>query len=211
MNTEQFIQTLSADSQMEQRVDRSLVIALVVSGLITGGLFLALFGIRPDIGTAITRPDVLLKQVFPWVVALAGLRIVVRLSRPGAKAGAWIWPLLAVPVAILLAIGQEMMLISPELWARTAMGHSAMICLSTIPLLALPIAAVCFWVLRDGAATRPALCGAFAGLMSGGAAAAMYAFFCTDDSPMFFGIWYVAGIGIVTLAGAVAGKKFLKW
>ncbi len=211
MNTEQFIQTLSADSRMERRVDRTLSVALILSGLVTGGLFLAVFGIRPDIATAITGSDVLLKQIFPWVVALVGLGIVLRLSRPGASPGNWIWALLAVPAVILLAVGYEMTLVSPELWARTAMGHSATICLTTIPLLALPIAAAGFWVLRDGAPTKPALCGAAAGLMAGGLAAAMYAFFCTDDSPMFFGIWYVAGIGIVTLAGAVAGRKLLKW
>ncbi|MEZ5869652.1 MAG: NrsF family protein [Defluviimonas denitrificans] len=59
--------------------------------------------------------------------------------------------------------------------------------------------------LKDGAPTRPALCGALAGLAAAGFATALYSTFCNEDRRLFYAVWYSLGIGIVTAAGAVAG------
>jgi hypothetical protein len=64
--------------------------------------------------------------------------------------------------------------------------------------------------LRQGAATRPALSGAAAGLMSGGLAATVYAAHCTDDSPLFVATWYSIGIAGLTVVGAAAGSRVLR-
>ena len=56
--------------------------------------------------------------------------------------------------------------------------------------------------LRHGAATRPALAGAAAGLMSAALAAVLYAAHCFDDSPLFVITWYSLAIGAVTALGA---------
>jgi hypothetical protein len=96
-------------------------------------------------------------------------------------------------------------------WATRLVGSNAIICLTTIPTLAIaPLAAV-LMVLRAGAPASPALAGAAAGLLAATAGAALYAFHCFDDSPLFVVTWYVlAAIPVVAL-GAVAGHRLLRW
>jgi hypothetical protein len=84
-------------------------------------------------------------------------------------------------------------------------------CLTMIPLVGLPILGASILALRRGASTDPGRSGAVAGLLSGAVAAALYAFYCTEDSPMFWALWYSAGIALVTFAGALAGRRFLRW
>ena len=78
------------------------------------------------------------------------------------------------------------------------MGRSNGQCLVFISLMSLPLLAATLAALRRGASTRPVLSGALAGLLSGGAAAAVYALRCTEDSPLFYGLWYVLAILGVT-------------
>ena len=75
----------------------------------------------------------------------------------------------------------------------------------------MPLLAGTLWALRRGASTRPALAGAVAGLLSGGAAAAIYAVHCTEDSPLFYAVWYSLAILAVTGLGAALGSRVLRW
>lgn len=90
-------------------------------------------------------------------------------------------------------------------------GKSLAVCLTVIPLMSLPILAGSLLVLRQSAPIHPGLCGAVAGLMSAGAAATAYAFFCTDDNPLFYGTWYGTGILGIAVLGYLLGRRFLRW
>jgi hypothetical protein len=59
------------------------------------------------------------------------------------------------------------------------------------------------------AAHQPGLTGA-AGVAAG-LAAALYALQCTDDSPLFVATWYPLAILIVSLLGAAAAQRLLRW
>ena len=48
-------------------------------------------------------------------------------------------------------------------------------------------------------------------LAAAGFATALYSTFCTEDTALFYAVWYAVGIGFVALAGAFAGKRFLSW
>ncbi|MEX2741320.1 NrsF family protein [Rhizobium mongolense] len=65
--------------------------------------------------------------------------------------------------------------------------------------------------MKNGAAERPSLAGAAAGLAAGGIAAALYAWHCTDDSPLFLAVWYTTAIAAVTATGALIGSRYLTW
>jgi hypothetical protein len=78
-------------------------------------------------------------------------------------------------------------------------------------LIAAPVLIAALAALRRGAPTRPTLAGAVAGLAAGGLGATLYAAHCTDDSPLFVMAWYVPAIAIVTIAGALAGARLLRW
>jgi hypothetical protein len=80
---------------------------------------------------------------------------------------------------------------------------------SAIPLISLPLLAAALIGLRHGAPTRPAVTGAIAGLLSSGLAATLYAAHCTDDSPLFVATWYTLATALVTVAGALAGRRVL--
>jgi hypothetical protein len=77
--------------------------------------------------------------------------------------------------------------------------------LSIAPLLAL------LYSIRQGAPESPGLAGAVAGLSAGGIAAAIYAWHCPDDSPLFVATWYTIAIVMVTVIGFLLGRRLLRW
>jgi len=90
-------------------------------------------------------------------------------------------------------------------------GSNSRICMTVIPLLAVPVLVASLIGLRHGAPARPAVAGAIAGLLSAGVAATLYASHCTDDSPLFVATWYPIAIALVTAVGAVAGSRVLRF
>jgi hypothetical protein len=71
--------------------------------------------------------------------------------------------------------------------------------------------AILIAVLRGGATTAPVRTGALAGLLAGAIGAVFYAAHCPDDSPFFVACWYTIAIGAVTILGALAGGRLLRW
>jgi hypothetical protein len=211
MKTDDLIRAMAADTTSSRPVGAVLPLALVLAAAFSGFLYLTQMGVRPDLGSALMRAEVLVKQGFPWLLALGGLGAVLRLSRPGDRVGRWGWVLLAVPALLLAAVAGEALTLPRELWGPAARGRSTSICLTAIPLMSLPVLCASLWALRRGASTRPALTGAVAGLMSAGAATALYAFWCTDDSPFFYAVRYSAAILIVTAVATAAGARLLRW
>ena len=90
-------------------------------------------------------------------------------------------------------------------------GKTMTTCLVTIPLLSVLPVATLLYVLHQGATTAPMRAGFVAGLAGSGFAAAIYALHCTEDSPLFFMLWYSLAIGIVAGCGAILGLRFLRW
>jgi hypothetical protein len=90
-------------------------------------------------------------------------------------------------------------------------GSNSRICMTVIPLLAVPVLVASLIGLRHGAPARPAVAGAIAGLLSAGVAATLYASHCTDDSPLFVATWYPIAIALVTAVGALAGSRVLRF
>jgi hypothetical protein len=91
------------------------------------------------------------------------------------------------------------------------MGHNAMVCMSSIPVIAAVPLGLMLYAIRQGAPARPARAGAIAGLIAGGIAAFFYAAHCFDDSPLFVATWYTIAIGVVTTVGALVGGRVLRW
>jgi len=212
MNTDHLIHSLAADNDMHERpVGNTLLVALLLGGPVAVALFLAALGMRPDVMTAMGNPFFDLK--FAVTIALTGAAVAIslHLSRPEASLGRWGW-LLAIPLGLLgVGVMGDMMMPQRTSWPDRLIGSNSRICLTAIPLLSLPILAAALTALRHGAPSRPALAGAFAGLLSAGLAATLYASHCTDDSPLFVATWYTLAIGLVTVIGAFAGSRVLKF
>lgn len=213
MRTEDLIAELSARpiGLRPASVARGVVMGLGLGLAIAAALFLTAYGPRPDLAKALSQPAVAAKSLLPLLLGLLALPLVLVAARPGAGASLVMRAIWLVPLAAVLIFGWTFSLTPPGARMAAFIGHSIRICLPSIMLLSLPIAAPLFRALRRGAPTRPALCGALVGLASGGFAAALYSTFCTEDSALFYAVWYSVGIGLVTLAGAFAGKRFLRW
>lgn len=213
METDQLIRTLAADNAHRARpVGFMLALALLLAAPVSVAIFLTELGVRPDVMTAMRNPFFDLKFAVTLALAISAIAISLHLSRPEASLRGWAW-LLLIPVGLLIAgIGGEMMMMPnrPPMMTRT-MGSNAWTCLTSIPLMALPLLAAALVGLRHGAPTRPAIAGALAGLLSAGLAATLYASHCTDDSPLFVATWYSIATALVTAIGALAGPRVLQF
>lgn len=173
------------------------------------GLFLTLAGLRADLLPALADPQVLAKLVLPLVLAPLALMLALRSARPGAGL-----PLGLLALPALAALGlflTRLVQTPPGLVLPGIMGHSAAACLASITALSAPALLLGLILFRRGAALRPALTGGLVGLSASAAATAGYALHCTEDSPLFFTLWYGLAIAICTAAGAAAGRRLLRW
>lgn len=178
-------------------------VALVV------GLFLWLAGPRADLAHALGRPEVLLKLVLPLALAFSALLLALRSARPDARVP--LWPL-AVPAMAAFGLFVSRLVQTPAgLVGAEIMGGSALACLLSIGLLAAPATILGLALFRRGATLQPGLTGGLVGLAAAGGAAAGYALYCTEDSPLFFTTWYGMAILTVAAAGALLGRRMLRW
>ena len=167
-------------------------------------------GVRADIKPALATWRFDLKVGLVLLAMLLAFGLCIALSRPvtSGHPGRRLLPLLALAV---LAIAIELVALPSAAWANRLVGSNALICLVAIPTLAIaPLAAV-LMVLRAGAPASPALAGAAAGFLAATAGAALYAFHCFDDSPLFVVTWYTLAAVLVVAVGAAAGHRLLRW
>src|SRR5437016_1901668 len=199
MKTDDLIRTLAADNDWRATpIGTALLVALVAAAPLSLAIFLMALGVRPDFTSATHNPFFDLKFAVTLSLAISAILLVLPLSRPGTAPGGRAW-LLLVPVALLVAgIAFDMSMPASRGWSDRLVGTNSRICLSAIPAMSLPLLVAALVGLRQGAATRPALSGAVAGLMSGGLADTVYAAHCTDDSPLFVATWYSIGIAGIT-------------
>lgn len=213
MDTNDLIRTIAADNETHERsVGHLLLAALVLAVPVSTALFLANLGVRPDVMTAMRNPMFDLKFLVTIALAAGAIAISLHLSRPEVSLGRWAW-LLAIPVGLLGIgmVGEMMMMPNRAPMSVRMIGSNSKLCVVAIPLLSLPLLAAALFALRRGAPSRPAVTGAFAGLLSAGLAATLYAAHCTDDSPLFVAAWYSIAAAIVAAIGAVAGSRVLKF
>lgn len=209
MRTDDLIDLLATDAPSSAPLGRRLRAALGVGAIASIVLLLATIGVRADLAAALGTSRVLFKLVFTLVFAAAAIGLVFRVGVPAASPRT---ALLAAPAA-LLAAGAiiELSLTPADTWATRLVGDHAAFCLVFIPLLALAPLALLLWALRDGAPANPGGAGAAAGLAAGSLAAAIYAWHCPDDSPLFVATWYLIAVGIVSTLGFLVGRRVLRW
>lgn len=193
-----------------RRLPRRVASAALLGAVVTLALVFT-WGLRPDLAAAIATSRFWIKLGFGAGFAVAGLGGLLVLFRPERAAPRRLW-LAALPVVVIVAAALQEAAAAPQgelmaLW----MGRSALICpfaiaaLSLVPTAALTIAG------RRSAPTRLRLTGAVIGLASGGIAATLYALHCPESGMTFIATWYLTGIALATLIGALTGPRLLRW
>ena len=212
MRTDNLIRALTADNATRTAsVERWLSAALLPALAVSAILFALLLGPRADIALVATNFGFLFKFVFTLTLAATATVLVCRLVRPGCEAKLPLLALAAAPILLGLVAAGEFASTEPATRTMKLVGTTWTSCLTFIPLLSAPILIAALVALRHGAPTRPALTGAVAGLVAGGLGATIYAAYCIEDSAFFLATWYSLAIAIVTVAGALAGSRVLRW
>lgn len=68
-----------------------------------------------------------------------------------------------------------------------------------------------FWALRGLAPTNLTLSGACGGLLAGSMATIAYSLGCPEMQIPFWGVWYLLGMLVPTVLGALLGRSWLRW
>lgn len=175
------------------------------------GVMLALFGLRPDLLNALSMPMFWVKLALPVAIVVPALVLTIRLGRPGVPVGR-LW--LALPVPWLVLTGMALVVLAhaePQDRLGLLLGSSWTSCAVNITLVSLPSFVGVLWALRGMAPTRPAWAGACAGLAAASLGTLVYALHCPEMQAPFLAVWYLLGLSIPTLAGAVLGPRLLRW
>jgi hypothetical protein len=190
---------------------RRLAVALLFGVPLSFAILLAEYGVRRDLVQAMFWPMFWVKVLFPLCIAAAAFVMLQRLARPGVPVRrAWIG--MAVPVLVVWVLGGLSWFgATPGERMPLLMGGSWRICAASIGLMALPVFAAALLVLKGLAPTRPALAGATAGGLAGGVGAAVYALHCMELTAPFLAVWYVSGIAVPVVLGALLGPRLLRW
>ena len=197
-------------------VDPHLVAKRFATGLLLGGagafaLMLMGYGIRPDLAQAAQAPMLWVKLGFAFVIAVSSLVLTERLARPGVRPGrAWVG--VALPWAAISFMGLVVLMgAPPQERLGLVLGRTWLSCALSISLIASPVFVGLVWTLRGLAPTRLGLAGACAGLLAAAVGALVYALHCPEVEAPFLAVWYVLGLLIPTVVGALIGPKLLRW
>jgi len=165
-------------------------------------------GVRPTLARDLSAPMFWTKEAFCVALSAAGLAAVLRLARPGRALG-WVPGGVAAPLIgiWLVAAGA---LLAADAPGRTDLffGQTAGVCPFRIALLSAPVLVAIFWAMKALAPTRLRLAGGFA---AGAVGALVYCLHCPELAAPFLGTWYVLGILIPTIIGALIGPRLLRW
>ncbi|MBB3461667.1 NrsF family protein [Rhizobium sp. BK377] len=211
MKTDDLINMLAKDARVRLRFGRVFLIALVIGVVISAALLLSTIGIRKNMAEMIETPRVLFKLGITLLLALTATRLAFRIGKPGVSLRSAALTL-TLPLAVLIAgIVTELLVVPQADWASRMEGQFSAFCLFFVPTLSIAPLAAILYSIREGAPENPGTAGAVAGLAAGGIAAAIYAWHCPDDSPLFLATWYSIGILAATGAGFLLGRKILRW
>lgn len=213
MNTDDLIAELALAAGP---VDRTALPRRALGGLglglaVSSVLFALFYGPRPELAAELADPVIAAKTVLPLILGLLALPLTLAASRPAAKAAAGLRAIWLVPVAVAALVVFGYATTTPGARLAAFIGHSIPVCLPSIPLLSAPVGLLLIRALRSGAPVRPAWAGALAGLTAAGFGTAIYSLFCTENSPLFYGVWYPLGVLIAMGLGAAAGARLLRW
>ena len=212
MKTDDLIETLVEDrGSRALRPGLAAIYALVAGTLIAGIIFILILTPRPDMVSAAGTYRFWFKCVFTLALAASAFPLVLQVFRPEASPGRWLWLLALAPAMLLAAASAELLVMPSSTWLPGMIGIKPIFCFYSICALSIGPLLAFLAALKFGAPSKPGLAGALAGIVSGGIGSALFIVHCPNDSPLFLLIWYSLAVGLVTLVGYLAGRRWLTW
>lgn len=190
---------------------RRFTVALSLGGI--GSLLLMIYTLKllPDLLAALTLQNVWIKLIFTGSMAIISLIAAIRLSLPGRRTNN-VLILLLFPVLVIWGIGIfELVSTAPEQRVGLVFGQTWAVCSALIAMLSIPVFVSMLWTMRHLAPTQLRLAGATAGMCSGATGAFVYCLHCPELDVPFIGVWYLLGMLIPAVIGALIGRSVLRW
>jgi hypothetical protein len=213
METDRLVSLLAADVTPvdPHAATRRLSWALLAGAIGATLLVLIFYGPRPDLREMLVTPLFWAKVAFPVALAAGSLLVTARLSRPGAAVRV-AWAGIAVPVGVVWLAGLAVFWLAPSAQrAELLFGHTWRTCPLNIAFLSVPGFAAALWAVRGLAPTRLRLAGAAAGALASATGTVAYCLHCPEMGVPFWAVWYVIGMALPAVAGALLGPRFLRW
>jgi hypothetical protein len=213
MKTDELIAALArASGAVDPRQPvRRLLWASLAGAAVALPIMLWHLGFNPDLVADARTPMFWVKWGFVGLLLAASAILVVRVARPGQP---WRRAMLAVtaPPIALWALAVAVLVTTPASERLAAvMGSSWDSCPINIVLLSLPAFVLLFGVVRTLAPTRLRLAGAATGLLAGTLGTGVYLLHCPEYAAPFLAVWYLLGMTIPAIAGALIGPRTLRW
>ncbi len=215
MKTEELVTALSRDDPRPRAFapTAAVAVATILALVIAVTISIVWLESRADLIAALRGDDhvVLIKLAFTLGAVAAAFPIVRDLSVPGRRLG-WGAIVAAIPFVVVIIFGvRELAALPAREWSHHVDGASWLECLSHIPALAFPAFVILAITVRRLAPTNLVRTGAYIGLLSGGIGGIAYALHCEDDSLAFVAVAYTLAIAEMTVLGALAGPRILRW
>jgi len=213
VKTDEFVSLLATGTDaVDASAPTRRYVAAIAGGTVVATVLMVLWlDVRPTLARDATLPMFWVKELFCVALVAAGLFAVARHSRPGAAVGR-VGPLAGAPIlAMWLLAVVVLALAEPEDRSDLIRGVSWTECPYNIAILSAPVFAAIVWAMRGFAPTHLRWAGAAAGFAAGAIGAFAYTLHCPELDAPFLALWYVAGILIPTVVGAVAGPRLLRW
>jgi len=213
MKTDELVALLAEQAgPVDRRLpQRRFGIALLAGWAGAGALAALTFGLRPDLKVVLLQPAFAAKMGFALCMVAAATWIAARLAHPGRRIGS-AWAGLAVPVLLAWAAAAAILWLAPaEARLGLLQGQSWRSCPFNIASLSPPAFVAVFWALRGLAPTRLRAAGAAGGLLAGAIATLAYCLHCPEMAVPFWSLWYLLGMAIPAVVGALLGPRLLRW
>ena len=213
MKTNDLIAMLATDASATPTVSplRRCAKATAAGVAISLALVLTLWGLNPELNALAHTQTFWVKVVWLVLTCTFAMPVVMHLSRPGVAAGRGVWGIAAALAGMAMLALAQVATVDANTGMQLMLGGSWQICSASIAALSVPLLAALLWMLRGMAPTRPAMAGASAGLMAGAIAGLVYSLHCPETAYAFLAVWYVAGMAVMTVVGALLGSRLLRW
>jgi len=213
MNTDALIDAIVARGSVAKTrsMRRQYAVALFAGTAVTALVTLSTLGPRHDFAQAVALPMFRVKLAFVASLAILGTLAAFRAGLPGRRVSAPLCGIVAVAGGMWIVACAALVESPPAARAGLLLGDTWRTCPWLVAGLSIPVFVAIASAMRRMAPTHPRRAGALAGFASGATAALVYAFHCPELAAPFIGTWYVLGMLVPTLAGALLGPRLFRW
>jgi hypothetical protein len=168
-------------------------------------------GPRHDLASAVTLPMYWVKLAFVAAIAALGVAGAYLAAVPARRIQAIVQAIGGVVAGMWIIAAVALAESAPRAREALFLGATWRSCPWLIAGLSIPVFVAIAWAMKRMAPTHPRRAGGMAGLASGAVASLVYSIHCPELGAPFLGTWYVAGMLIPAVIGALAGERLLRW